>query len=170
MPLEIERKFLVDTRIWNPTVQGTRLVQAYLSIDPNPTVRIRIAGEKAFLTIKGRTETISRPEFEYEIPVDEAQDIMKLAITNPVEKIRYKIMHEGFLWEVDVFSGKNKGLVIAELELNSEDQEFTHPEWLLEEVSDDRRYYNSYLSEHPFQEWKDQDGLIFERRDNKFEE
>ena len=153
MPLEIERKFLVDTRKWKPTDGGTRLVQAYLSIDPNPTVRARIAGEKAFLTIKGRTETISRPEFEYEIPVDDAQEMMKLAISNPVEKIRYEIMHEGFLWEIDIFSGKNEGLVIAELELESENQVFPRPNWLLDEVSDDRRYYNSYLSEHPFQEW-----------------
>jgi len=167
MPLEIERKFLVDTRKWNPTVEGTRLVQAYLSIDPNPTVRVRIAGEKAFLTIKGRSKTISRPEFEYEIPVNEAQELMALAISNPVEKIRYEIMHEGFLWEVDVFSGKNEGLVIAELELESEDQVFPRPDWLLSEVSGDRRYYNSYLSEYPFQEWTDQDGLIFEMPDNK---
>jgi adenylate cyclase len=155
MPLEIERKFLVDSQKWKPTDEGIRLVQAYLSIDPNPTVRIRIAGEKAFLTIKGRSETISRPEFEYEIPVNEALDMMKLAISNPVEKIRYEIMHEGFCWEVDIFSEKNEGLVIAELELESEDQSFPRPDWLLTEVSGDRRYYNSYLSEHPFQEWAD---------------
>ena len=153
MATEIERKFLVDTRKWKPTAGGTRLVQAYLSIGPNPTVRIRIAGDKAFLTIKGRTKSISRPEFEYEIPVDEAQEMMKMAISNPVEKIRYEIMHEGFLWEVDIFSGKNEGLVMAELELESETQPFPQPDWLLAEVSDDRRYYNSYLSEHPFQEW-----------------
>lgn len=167
MPLEIERKFLVDVQKWNPTVEGTRLIQAYLSIDPNPTVRVRIAGEKAYLTIKGRTKTISRPEFEYEIPVNEAQDMITLAISNPVEKIRYKILHKGFLWEVDFFSGKNEGLVIAELELESEDQSFLRPDWLLAEVSGDRRYYNSYLSEHPFQEWTDQDGLIFEMPNNK---
>ena len=155
MPLEIERKFLVDTRKWNPTDKGTRLVQAYLSIDPNPTVRVRIAGEKAFLTIKGRSKTVSRPEFEYEIPVDDAQQMMKLAISNPVEKIRYKIMHENFLWEVDVFLGKNDGLVIAELELESENQTFPRPDWLLNEVSGDQRYYNSYLSKHPFLEWTD---------------
>ena len=155
MPLEIERKFLVDTLKWKPAVEGIRLVQAYLSIDPNPTVRIRIAGDQAFLTIKGRTKTISRPEFEYEIPVDDAQEMMKMAISNPVEKIRYKIMHEGFLWEVDVFLEKNEGLVMAELELESENQEFPRPDWLLAEVSDDRRYYNSYLSVHPFQEWTD---------------
>jgi len=155
MPLEIERKFLVDTQKWEPTNDGTRMVQAYLGIEPNPTVRVRIAGDKAFLTIKGRSKSISRPEFEYEIPADEAWEMMKLAISNPVEKIRYKIMHEGFLWEVDVFLGKNEGLVMAELELESENQVFPRPDWLLSEASGDRKYYNSYLSEHPFQEWTD---------------
>lgn len=153
MALEIERKFLVDSSKWAPNDQGIRLVQAYLSLDPNPTVRIRIAGEKAFLTIKGRSETILRPEFEYEVPVEDAQELMKLAISNPVEKIRYEVMHEGFLWEVDVFSGKNTGLFMAEIELESEDQEFARPDWLMEEVSNDRRFYNSYLSGCPFSEW-----------------
>lgn len=155
MALEIERKFLVDAEKWQANIPGTRLCQAYLSIDPNPTVRVRIDGEKAFLTIKGRTETISRPEFEYEIPVADAQEMLKLAISNPVEKIRYEVMYEGFLWEVDVFSGKNEGLIMAEIELESEDQAFARPDWILNEVSADRRYYNSYLSEHPFQEWTD---------------
>ncbi len=155
MPLEIERKFLVDPEKWTPKDQGIRLVQAYLSIEPNPTVRVRIAGEKAFLTIKGRTETISRPEFEYEIPSLDAYELLKMAISYPVEKIRYKEMHEGFLWEIDVFSGKNEGLIMAEIELDSEDQELSLPNWVFDEVSDDRRYYNSYLSVHPFQEWKD---------------
>ncbi len=153
MATEIERKFLVDTCKWEPVVRGTRLVQAYLSIDPQPTVRIRIAGEKAYITIKGRSETISRPEFEYEIPVGDAQEMLKMAISNPVEKIRYEMMHEGFLWEVDVFSGKNEGLILAEIELESENQAFPLPDWLLDEVSGDRRYYNSYLSTYPFQDW-----------------
>lgn len=153
MALEIERKFLVDTTKWKPTDQGTLLCQAYLSIDPNPTVRVRIAGDKAFLTIKGRTQSIVRPEFEYEIPVTEAQELMKLAISNPVEKVRHRVNFEGSIWEVDVFSGKNKGLVMAEIELESENQEFACPDWILEEVSGDRRYYNSYLSEHPYGEW-----------------
>lgn len=153
MATEIERKFLVDTSKWRPTVGGTRLVQAYLSIDPQPTVRIRIAGEKAFITVKGRSKTISRPEFEYEIPVEDAQEMLKMAISNPVEKIRYEMMHEGFLWEVDVFSGKNEGLTLAEIELESENQAFPLPDWLLNEVSGDRRYYNSYLSTSPFQDW-----------------
>ncbi len=153
MPLEIERKFLVDPVKWTPSEPGTMLIQAYLGLNPNPTVRIRIAGEKAFLTIKGISWTISRPEFEYEVPVDDAQQLLKLAISNPVEKTRYKLMYEGFLWEVDVFSGKNSGLIMAEIELNSEDQQFARPDWLLEEVSADKRYYNSYLSGCPFTEW-----------------
>ena len=155
MALEIERKFLVDAEKWQPNVPGTLLCQGYLGIDPNPTVRVRIAGDKAFLTIKGRTESISRPEFEYEIPVADAQEMLKLAISNPVEKTRYKVMFEESLWEVDVFSGKNEGLIMAEIELESENQDFARPDWLLDEVSGDRRYYNSYLSEHPFQEWAD---------------
>jgi len=153
MPLEIERKFLVDKTTWRPEGQGTKMVQAYLGLAPYPTVRIRIAGEKAFLTIKGRSETIARPEFEYEIPVDDAREMMTLAVSSPVEKIRYEIQHEGLTWEVDVFSGKNSGLVLAEIELESESQVFTVPEWISEEVTYDGRYYNSYLSLCPFQEW-----------------
>jgi CYTH domain-containing protein len=156
MPLEIERKFLVDKNKWSPNSQGTKMVQAYLGLAPYPTVRVRIAGQKAFLTIKGRSETIARPEFEYEIPVDEAEDMLNMAISSPVEKIRYEIQHEGFIWEVDVFSGKNTGLIIAEIELDSESQEFPFPDWILDEVSDDGRYYNSYLSLCPFQEWDEE--------------
>jgi adenylate cyclase len=152
MAREIERKFLVDTNKWTPTGLGTKLIQAYLGLDPSPTVRIRIAGDKAFLTIKGRSKTISRPEFEYEIPVNDALEMLTLAISNPVEKTRYKEWHEGMLWEIDVFSGKNSGLVMAEIELKSENQEFSRPDWLLQEVSNDGRFYNSYLSCHPFQE------------------
>ena len=153
MPIEIERKFLVDHTRWTPTNEGTKIIQAYLGLYPSPTVRIRIAGEQGFLTIKGRSDTISRPEFEYEVPLNEAREMLNLAISYPVEKTRYEVMHEGFLWEVDVFSGKNSGLIIAEIELESEDQEFQSPEWLLDEVSSDGRYYNSYLSGCPFSEW-----------------
>jgi len=153
MPLEIERKFLVDKNKWSPNSQGIKMVQAYLGLAPYPTVRIRIAGEKAFLTIKGRSETIARPEFEYEIPVFDAQEMLSMAISSPVEKIRYEIQHKGFTWEVDVFSGKNSGLIVAEIELDSESQDFSSPDWLLDEVSYDGRYYNSYLSLCPFQEW-----------------
>lgn len=155
MAVEIERKFLVNTEKWEPVGEGTRMTQAYLSVFPSPTVRIRIAGEKAFLTIKGPSKTLVRPEFEYEVPVTDANEILNLAVSEPVEKVRYKSMVEGFLWEIDVFSGKNSGLVLAEIELESEDQFFPLPEWILSEVTGDERYYNSYLSHHPFQEWSD---------------
>lgn len=155
MAFEIERKFLVDTDMWTHEDLGTKMIQAYLGLYPSPTVRIRIAGDKAFLTIKGHSETISRPEFEYEIPVEDAREMLKLAISELVEKTRYEIWHEGFMWEVDIFSKKNKGLVMAEIELESVGQEFARPDWLLQEVSGDERYYNSYLSGHPFQEWND---------------
>ncbi len=153
MAFEIEHKFLVDVTKWSPTDRGTSIIQAYLGLYPSPTVRIRIAGERAFLTIKGLSETISRPEFEYEVPIDDAREMLKLAISNPVEKTRYEVIHGGLLWEVDVFSGKSAGLVMAEIELDSINQEFSLPDWVLEEVSDDGRYYNSYLSGCPFSEW-----------------
>lgn len=154
MAYEIERKFLVDTEKWQPTTFGTQLIQAYLGLDPLPVVRIRIKGEKAFLTIKGHSRAITRPEFEYEIPIADALEMIKLAISEPIAKTRYEVFHEGLKWEIDVFSGMNEGLVIAELELMSENQSFNMPEWVLEEVSGDARYYNSYLSVHPFQDWK----------------
>lgn len=153
MAIEIERKFLVDKNKWTPTGSGTKMVQAYLGLNPSPTVRIRIQGDKAFLTIKGPSKTISRPEFEYELPVTDALELLKLAISEPVEKTRHEVWHEGFRWEVDVFSGKNEGLVVAEIELESESTLFPRPGWLLKEVSGDGRFYNSYLSGHPFQEW-----------------
>jgi adenylate cyclase len=155
MAVEIERKFLVDTRKWAPADQGTRIIQAYLGLFPSPTVRIRIAGDKAYLTIKGRSETIAHPEFEYEIPARDATEMLTLAISEPVEKTRYKIPHQGFLWEVDLFEGKNKGLVMAEIELENELQDFPLPDWIVREVTGDERFYNSYLSVHPFQEWND---------------
>ncbi len=153
MATETERKFLVDRDKWRPAGEGRQLIQAYLSVAPNPTVRLRVAGEKAFLTIKGRSETLSRPEFEYEIPVADALEMLQMAVTGTIEKVRYIEFYEGFRWEVDVFSGKNKGLVMAEIELEAEDQLFPCPDWILEEVSGDARFYNSYLAEHPFQEW-----------------
>lgn len=153
MAFEIERKFLVDTAKWTPSGQGTKMTQAYFCLYPSPTVRIRIEGNKSYLTIKGSSETIKRPEFEYAVPVEDAIQMLKLAVSEPVEKIRYKIPYEGLLWEVDIFAGKNQGLVMAEIELEFEHQEFPRPDWLLKEVSGDGRFYNSYLSMHPFQEW-----------------
>lgn len=153
MALEIERKFLVDPEKWRPSGKGEQIIQAYLSIGPASTVRVRIKGERAFLTIKGRSTTIAHPEFEYGIPVEDARELVNLAVTGVVEKIRYEVDYKGFIWDVDVFQGKNAGLLMAEIELASEAQVFPYPEWLLEEVSADNRYFNSYLSAHPFQDW-----------------
>lgn len=156
---EIERKFLVDINKWNnlystfnkKTNFGTRIVQFYLS--NNPTVRIRISGLQAFITIKGPTEGISRSEFEYRIPREDAEEMMKLGISSFIEKIRYDVEFNNQLFTVDVFEGKNKGLVIAEIELESEDQEVILPDWITEDVSEDINYYNSNLAENPFTEW-----------------
>jgi CYTH domain-containing protein len=156
MAVEIERKFLVDTTKWKPVDQGIRITQSYLSVFPSPTVRIRIAGEKAWLTIKGPSKTLARPEFEYEVPVSDADELLNLAVSGQVEKVRHEQYFEGFLWEIDVFSGKNTGLVLAEIELESENQVFSLPHWILDEVTGDGRYYNSYLSHHPFQEWSNE--------------
>lgn len=155
MPFEIERKFLVkrDKLIFKDN--GVFMSQAYLTEDPARTVRIRIAGEKAFLTIKGPSNGISRKEFEYSVPVSEAKEIMQLSIFPPVEKTRYKITHREILWELDIFHGKNEGLILAEVELQSEDQEIALPEWIDKEVSGDPRYFNSYLAKFPFQSWEE---------------
>ena len=153
MPEEIERKFLVKGDSWRKLAQPELFRQGYLAASENCLVRLRTEGNRGVLTIKGKRRGIAGSEFEYEIPVDDAMEMLKLAISNPVEKIRYKIQYEEHLWEVDVFSGKNEGLIIAEIELKSENQSFLKPRWILDEVSEDRRFYNSYLSKHPFQEW-----------------
>lgn len=147
---EIERKFLVDEK-WTPKGDGTKILQFYLS--DKPTVRVRIAGSKAFITIKGPTVGLTRSEFEYEIPMPDAIDMMNLSILNPIEKTRYDEFVDGLHWTVDVFEGKNHGLIIAEIELESEDDIITIPDWAIEDVSDISSYYNSNLAETPFQEW-----------------
>jgi len=152
--VEIERKFLVDKNKWQPAEEGIKIKQGYLSAAPNITVRIRIAGKQAFLTIKGKTERISRPEFEYEIPVEEADSIMEMCLHPPVEKTRHIEYHDGLKWEIDLFEGANKGLVMAEVELENENQTVNLPSWILKEVSGDRRYFNSWLSQHPFTTWE----------------
>ncbi len=153
MPLEIERKFLVIKEKMAIDVRGEYLCQGYLNDEPNRTVRIRIAGECAFLTIKGPSKGISRSEFEYPVPVSEAREMLKMTISPPIEKTRYKIRHEGLLWELDIFHGSNEGLLLAEIELQSEDQEIKLPPWAGKEVSGDPRYYNSYLAKFPFGSW-----------------
>jgi adenylate cyclase len=152
MGTEIERKFLVTGSDWRQAT-GTHYSQGYLNRDKERVVRVRIAGEKAFLTIKGKSVGASRAEFEYEIPVADAQQLLKLCDGPLVEKIRRVITHDGNKWEVDEFLGENAGLVVAEIELRSEDQAFTRPDWLGTEVTDDSRYYNSSLSALPFSKW-----------------
>lgn len=152
MPIEIERKFLVRSTEWR-TGAGTRLVQGYLNRDPQRTVRVRIAGPAAFLTIKGRLEGPARPEFEYSIPLDEAQQLLTLCEGPLIDKVRYEVQCADVLWEIDEFHGQNAGLVVAEVELDSADQEFQRPDWLGAEVTDDPRYFNSYLAKHPYGTW-----------------
>ncbi len=154
MSIEIERKFLLKNDSWKKNTAGIYYVQGYLNQTGENTVRIRIAGEKAFLTIKGKSEGISRQEFEYKIPVEDAKDLLKLSQTPVIEKIRYKIEYAGKYWEVDEFLGKNAGLLVAEIELNAENEVFEKPDWVGKEVSGDKRYYNSYLARKPFSEWE----------------
>jgi len=151
--LEIERKFLVDTKKWVPKDEGVKIVQGYLSVDKERVVRVRIKGNQAFLTIKGNQQGITRTEFEYKIPVTEAEDMLKMCLNFPISKTRYIEKIEGLIWEIDVFNDANTGLVMAEVELENESQHVVLPEWVIKEVSDDQRYFNAWLSNHPFSTW-----------------
>ncbi len=155
MPIEIERKFLVHKEIWQNTTKPIPDVyrQGYLYSDVSKTIRVRIANTKAWITIKGKTTNASRPEFEYEIPKAEAEEMLTLLAESSVEKCRYKIKVGGKLWEVDEFKAANEGLLIAEIELNSETESFTLPEWAGKEVTEDPRYNNAALSKFPFSNW-----------------
>ena len=153
MPVEIERKFLVRSDAWRDGPPGVRICQGYLTRDPARTVRVRLAGEKAFLTIKGGTAGISRQEFEYAIPPDEARALLELCLPPLVDKIRHERSHGGHVWEVDEFLGANAGLVVAEIDLSDAEEAFDHPELLGPEVSDDPRYFNACLAERPWSEW-----------------
>jgi len=152
MGIEIERKFLVSGDGWR-TSDGRMLCQGYLSRDPARTVRVRIDGEQAFLTIKGLSEGATRLEFEYAIPAEEARDLLKLADGPCVEKIRHRVLHQGLLWEVDEFLGDNAPLVLAEVELEREDQAVALPAWVGQEVTQDARYFNSALAATPYGRW-----------------
>ena len=147
--MEIERKFTVDIEKWAEVIkpQPISIAQSYLSSSAECTVRVRMKGEKAYLTIKGKTSGISRSEFEYEVPVNEAKEMMNTLSSKTLSKKRYEINVGNHLWEVDVFEGKLAGLIIAEIELTSEDEVFELPEWVIEDVSHDAQYYNSNLIE-----------------------
>jgi CYTH domain-containing protein len=154
MGTEIERKFLVVGDEWRRGAVGTVYRQGYLCTTPQRTVRVRIGGERGYLTVKGSRTGVSRAEFEYEIPLGDAQAMLDSLCARPlIEKTRYRIPHEGLVWEVDEFAGENAGLVIAEVELEREDQEVALPAWVGKEVSTDDRYANSHLAEHPYSTW-----------------
>ena len=156
MPAEIERKFLIKNDDWRKLVsRETRIAQGYLANTERGSIRVRIAGEAAYLNLKSMTLGVSRTEFEYPIPVDDADYILKNLCMQPViEKTRYYIEQDPHLWEIDVFAGENAGLVVAEIELSDVNETFHKPDWLGEEVSDDPRYYNVRLVENPFSQWE----------------
>jgi len=150
---EIERKYLVDTAAWTPRDDGELFVQGYLSSHKERVVRVRREGERGVITIKGATRSVTRAEFEYPVPAADADAMLKLCEQPLIEKHRHKEQHGAHLWEIDVFHGVNEGLVVAEVELTSEDEQVDAPAWAIREVSDDPRYYNANLVAHPFSTW-----------------
>lgn len=153
MAQEIERKFLVTGDTWRQ-VDGTLYRQGYLNTIKERTVRVRRKGEQGYLTIKGETVGATRLEFEYEIPADDADQMLDVLCERPlIEKKRYKVEHQGLIWEVDEFFGENEGLILAEVELTHEDQSVPKPNWIGEEVTDDPRYFNANLVNHPYRQW-----------------
>lgn len=155
MPIEIERKFLVNGDAWRAGARGKAFRQGYLPAAAGCSVRVRVADDGAWLAIKAATPGLSRAEYEYPIPLDEANELLDTLCHQPViEKTRYLVEHAGLTWEVDEFAGENAGLVIAELELDSEAQSFEIPDWLGTEVTGDARYYNASLASKPYCSWK----------------
>ncbi len=156
MPIEIERKFLVKKDLWNKKrkhLDHTFIRQGYLNRNAERTVRVRVRDNNGFLTVKGKNEGISRKEFEYDIPLKDAKQLLELCEGGLIEKRRYTLSYDGMLWEIDEFFGDNEGLIIAELELEDEKESFSLPEWIEKEVSTDNRYYNSNLIKEPFNKW-----------------
>ncbi|MFZ6817944.1 CYTH domain-containing protein [Undibacterium sp. Ji22W] len=154
MAVEIERKYLVVSDDWKRLAKPVFMRQGYLSSQPERIVRVRIEGESAMMTIKGKTVGISRGEWEYPIPLDDAKDLLDNLCEQPlIEKNRYRIAVDDVVWEVDEFFGENAGLVVAEVELLDADQKFTRPDWLGIEVSHDHRYANANLFKNPYSRW-----------------
>ena len=156
MKREIERKFLITSNDYKQNISSKHdIVQGYLSTKPSRTVRIRVGGGKGYLTIKGGTSKngLCRLEWEKELPLEEADELMALCLPNKIEKTRCKVNYKGWLFEVDIFKGINEGLKIAEIELDSEADVFEKPKWLGEEVTGIKKYYNSQLCQNPFTKW-----------------
>ena len=155
MATEIERKFLVTVEFSRQVISAQRIVQGYICSQPGRTVRVRIRGEEGFLTIKGASDEkgLSRYEFEQKIPLADAEELLKLCEPGAIDKMRNLVPAGKHTWEIDVFHGENEGLILAEIELASEDEPFERPDWIGQEVSGDRRYYNSMLTKHPYKQW-----------------
>ena len=153
MGMEIERKFLVRDDSWRPGAVGEEFCQGYCP-NERSTIRVRRAGNRGYLTIKGKTVGCSRHEYEYAIPPEDAEELLELICSRPyIRKTRYKVEYHGKRWEIDVFAGDNAGLIMAEIELTGEDEPFDLPSWAGEEVTGDPRYYNSQLAVNPFTRW-----------------
>ena len=155
MGKEIERKFLVDKSRLPNNLEGTKYTQGYISITDSGIVRVRIKGDIAVITIKSAGLGIIRDEFEYQIPMDDAKSLLELFNDGVIYKTRYDVVYEGKKWEIDQFHKENEGLWIAEIELQFENESFEIPKWVLEEVTGNEKYYNSYLSKHSFKSWKE---------------
>lgn len=154
MAIEIERKFLVKNHDYRPLSEQIYIHQGYICAEKERVVRVRIYGEKAFITIKNASIGFSRDEFEYEIPINDAKFLLQNICLHPtIEKIRYKFPYKGFVWEIDEFRDENEGLIIAEIELESEQTYFEKPDFIAEEVTNDTRYYNANLIKNPFKNW-----------------
>ena len=154
MGLEIERKFLVDFNSIENINKSIYIKQGYILNSPEKVVRVRLSDEACYLTIKGENSGMSRPEFEYEIPRDEAEYLLDNMCLDIIEKTRHIVCIFGDMWEIDEFHGSNDGLIVAEVEIPSEEYDLSLPKWILEEVTDDARYYNSNLAITPYKEWK----------------
>ena len=155
MGKEIEKKFLIASDDWRRLGTGTHYSQGYLNSEKGRTVRVRTIGDRGVLTIKGASIGETRLEYEYDIPVGEAREMLRELCDKPlIEKTRYKIPFAGFIWEVDEFEGENEGLIFAEIELEHEGQEFALPPWIGREVTGDSRYYNANLVKNPYSNWK----------------
>jgi len=154
MAKEIERKFLIDISGVESIGSGSRIKQGYISTTDNTAVRIRVSGAVAYLTLKGENQGVTRSEFEYEIPIEDANEIIKELCSGPViDKTRYLVEYGSHTWEIDVFHGDNDGLIVAEVELESETEEVDLPKWVINEVTGEVKYYNTSLWDNPFNKW-----------------
>ncbi len=156
MAIEIEHKFLLANENWRNYIDHSAAMrQGYLTSNSHSSVRVRLSGEKAWLNIKSATVGNQRHEYEYEIPAHDADEIIATLCRKPlIEKIRHYVYHDNHTWEIDEFSGENKGLIVAEIELSKQNEKFTIPDWIGKEVTDDLRYYNNNLSQHSYNTWK----------------